>query len=63
MIVIGLVGLQGSGKTEVVKALERLGAESVRMGDVVWKELEKRGQEINETNVGKLAEELRKSEG
>ncbi|MEM3402701.1 MAG: AAA family ATPase [Candidatus Hadarchaeales archaeon] len=63
MIVIGLVGLQGSGKTETVKVLERLGAEWVRMGDVVWKELEKRGQEINEANVGRLAEELRKVEG
>lgn len=63
MIVIGLVGLQGSGKTEILKVLEEMGAEWVRMGDVVWEELRRRGMEINEANVAGLGEELRRNEG
>jgi dephospho-CoA kinase len=61
--VIGLVGLQGSGKTEVAKAFAKFNVSYVRMGDVVWKELERRGGEITEANVAKLANELRQKEG
>ena len=61
--VIGIVGLHGSGKTEVTKALARFDVPSVRMGDVVWEELKRRGQKITEANVAKLASELREREG
>lgn len=61
--VIGIVGLQGSGKTEISKALAKFDVPSIRMGDVVWNELRRRGQEINEENVAKVANELRRSEG
>ncbi len=61
--VIGLVGLQGSGKTEVAKAIAEFDVPFVRMGDVVWEELKRRGQEITEENVAKLANELRQKEG
>lgn len=61
--VIGLVGLQGSGKTEVAKVFRGFDVAYVRMGDVVWEELKRRGQEINEASVAKLANELRKEEG
>lgn len=61
--VIGIVGLPGSGKTEVAKALAKLDVPSVRMGDVVWGELKRRGKSINEANVAKVSNEFRKREG
>jgi dephospho-CoA kinase len=60
---MGVVGLPGSGKSEVAKALEEFDVPSVRMGDVIWGELKRRGQGINEANVGNLSNEFRKSEG
>jgi len=61
--VIGIVGLHGSGKTEVAKTLTRFDAPSVRMGDVVWEEVKRRDQQINESTVAEVAEELREREG
>lgn len=61
--VIGIVGLQGSGKTEVAKVAMGLDIPCVRMGDVVWEEVKRRGLEINEANVGAVADELRRREG
>ncbi len=61
--VIGIVGLHGSGKTEVAKALAKFDVPSVRMGDVVWGEIKRRGQEINEASVAAVANELREREG
>ena len=61
--VIGIVGLPGSGKTEVAKSLATSGATIVRMGDVVWQELERRGRAITDANVGQLSNEFRKLEG
>lgn len=61
--VIGIVGLQGSGKTKVTKAIAQFDIPSVRMGDVVWGELKRRGQEITEANVAGVANELREREG
>jgi dephospho-CoA kinase len=62
-VVIGVVGLPGSGKTEVAKVAAGLDIPCVRMGDVVWEEVKRRGLEINETNVGVVANELRRNEG
>lgn len=61
--VIGIVGLPGSGKSEVAKALAKFDAPSVRMGEVVWGELRRRGQNITEAKVGELSNEFRKNEG
>lgn len=61
--VIGIVGLQASGKTLVASHLIDLGASRVRMGDVVWREVENRKLEINEKNVANVAKELREKEG
>jgi len=61
--VIGIVGLQGSGKTEVAKVAAKLGIPCVRMGDVVWAECKRRGLEVNEANVAVVANELRQTEG
>lgn len=61
--VIGIVGLQASGKTLVASHLINLGASRVRMGDVVWREVENRKLEVNEKNVANVAKELREKEG
>jgi dephospho-CoA kinase len=61
--VIGLVGLQGSGKTEVVRALAEFDVPSVRRGDVVWGELKRRGMKINEKSVAEVANEFRVADG
>lgn len=63
LAVIGIVGLPGSGKTEVAKVAQRLNSAYVRMGDVVWAEVERRGLKLNEANVGIVANEIRQREG
>ena len=40
--VIGMVGLQASGKTEATSKFIDEGASRVRMGDVVWDEVKDR---------------------
>lgn len=61
--VIGLVGLQASGKTEACNVFLDEGGCRVRMGDVVWNEVEERGLKVCEENVGKVAQDLREQEG
>lgn len=61
--VIGLVGLQAAGKTEVARVFLRFGIPCVRMGDVVVEEVRRMGLEVNEKNVGEMAEEMRKKHG
>lgn len=61
--VIGIVGPQASGKTEVASAMVELGAARVRMGNVVWEEVKNRNLELTESNVAKVAEDLRSQEG
>lgn len=61
--VIGIVGFQASGKTVVASHLVDLGASRVRMGDVVWNEVEERGLKINDKNVAMVAKDLRRKEG
>jgi len=62
-LVIGIVGLPGSGKTEVANSIAKFGAPIVRMGDVVLQELKRRGQKITDASVGKLSNEFRELEG
>jgi dephospho-CoA kinase len=61
--VVGLVGLQGAGKTEVAKVALSLGIPCLRMGEVVIAETKRRGLEVNEENVGKVANILREEGG
>jgi len=62
-LVIGLVGMPGSGKSLVVEAAQRRGYTVVVMGDVVREETRKRGLELNPKNVGQVMLELRKAGG
>lgn len=59
MKVIGFVGLPASGKTEAAKVAQKLGIPVIRMGDVVRKEVRRRGLDITEENVGKVANDIR----
>ncbi len=63
MKVVGLVGLQGAGKTEVAKVALSLGIPCLRMGEVVIAETRRLGLEVNEENVGKVASRLREMGG
>jgi dephospho-CoA kinase len=60
MQVIGLTGMPGSGKTEFAKLSKRCGAQVIRMGDLVWEEVKKRGLELTDSKVGLVATELRR---
>jgi len=61
--VVGLVGLQGAGKTEVAKVALSLGIPCLRLGDIVIAETRRRGLEVNEENVGRVANALREEGG
>jgi dephospho-CoA kinase len=61
--IIAVVGMCGSGKSEAVKYFVDKGFRKVYFGDVVIKELESRGLEINEKNERKIREELRAEYG
>jgi dephospho-CoA kinase len=63
MLVIGLTGMPGSGKSLVVKAAQDNGYEVVTMGDVIRAETAKLGLEPTPSNIGKVMLELRKNGG
>ncbi|KAA0004997.1 MAG: flagellar hook-basal body complex protein FliE [Thermoplasmata archaeon] len=63
MRVIAFTGLPFSGKTEAVNVAREMGINVIRMGDFVWEEVKKRGLELNDKNVGRIANELREKYG
>jgi dephospho-CoA kinase len=62
-LVVGLVGMPGSGKSVVVGTAQEKGYDVVVMGDVVRKETRKRGLELNPKNIGAVMLDLRKKSG
>lgn len=63
-IVLALVGLAGSGKTEAMEYLvEKLKCPKVYFGDATFDEMRKNGLEINEANERKTREEIRSKYG
>jgi len=62
-LVVGLVGMPGSGKSIVVETAQQKGYEVVVMGDVVREETRKRGLELNPKNIGAVMLDLRKKGG
>jgi len=62
-LVVGLAGMPGSGKSLVVETARAEGYAVVVMGDVVREETQKRGLELNPTNIGKVMLDLRKKGG
>lgn len=61
--VIAVVGMPGSGKSEVVKVLEEAGFFRVYFGDVVFDRMKEEGLEINEKNEQMTREKLRAEGG
>ncbi|GAG04178.1 unnamed protein product [marine sediment metagenome] len=62
MKILVIVGLPGSGKTTAIEAIKDLGV-VVTMGDIVRDEAKRRNIEPSGKNLGKIAQQLRKSGG
>lgn len=63
MKVVAIVGMAGSGKSELSRQFEKSGYIRVRFGDITDEEVKKRGLELNEANERQVREELRKEHG
>ena len=63
MNVVALVGMPGSGKSEVARVFESGGYHTVRFGDITDEEVKKRGLKLSEENERVVREELRKQYG
>ena len=61
--IIAFVGFPLSGKTTATEVAREMGIPVVVMGDVVREEAIKRGLELTDENLGKIASELRAKEG
>jgi dephospho-CoA kinase len=63
MKVIAIVGMAGSGKSEVARVFQESGFSVVRFGDMTDAELGKQGLELTEENERSVREALRKKRG
>ena len=61
--VVAIVGMAGSGKSEVARFFEKKGYFTVRFGDITDTEMKKRSLEMNEANERYCRELLRKEHG
>ena len=63
MKIVAIVGMNGSGKSEVAHIFEQKGFSRIRFGDLTDKEVLRRGLEINENNERRIREQLREEHG
>lgn len=61
--VVAIVGMAGSGKSEVAKIFVENNFAKVRFGDITDREVKKRGLELNEINERQVRQELRQEHG
>ena len=61
--VVTIVGMPGSGKSEVARIFHENGFASIRFGDLTDREVENRGLELNEENERLIRELLRQEHG
>ena len=61
--IIAFTGMPFSGKTEAVQIAREKKIPIVRMGDMVWEEVKKRGLELSDKNVGFVANKMREKHG
>ncbi|HLD85158.1 MAG TPA: AAA family ATPase [archaeon] len=62
-MIIALVGMCGSGKSEAAELLGKKGFKKIRFGDVTDEEVEKRGLSMTEKNERMVREDLRRIHG
>ena len=62
MKIIAFVGMPASGKSEAARIASKMGIPVINMGDVIRKEVLKRGLEPTDSNTGMVATDLRKCE-
>ena len=62
-MILAIVGMTGSGKSEVAQHLAALGYPAIRFGQVVVDEIARRGLELNPQNEKIVREDLRAKEG
>ncbi|MFX0135160.1 MAG: AAA family ATPase [Candidatus Hodarchaeota archaeon] len=58
-----IVGMPGSGKTEIAKVGEEMNIPIIVMGDVIRDDLTEKGIELTPENMGNYAMEIRKDHG
>jgi dephospho-CoA kinase len=63
MKVVAIVGMAGSGKSEVAKIFEYNGFAKVRFGDITDREIRKRGLGLSEENERYIRQQLRQEHG
>jgi dephospho-CoA kinase len=63
MKLVAIVGMTGSGKSELARLFEEKGFTKIRFGDITDEILKQRGLSLNEENEKKLRESLRKEYG
>ena len=61
--IVSVVGMTGSGKSEVAAVFEERGFVRIRFGDITDAELRKRGLETSEANERHVREQLRQEHG
>jgi dephospho-CoA kinase len=61
--IVAFAGMPGSGKTAAVKVAADRGVQVLRMGDAVWDEVKRQGLPLTAEEVGRVADEMRKSHG
>lgn len=61
--VVGITGMPGSGKSEAMLVAKKMGFHVVRMGDLIWEEVDSRGLPRDAEHVGKVADAMRKEKG
>jgi len=63
MKLIVTVGMPGSGKDELVEIARQIGLATLKMGDLVRDETRRRGLQLTNANVGRIASEERDKHG
>jgi dephospho-CoA kinase len=61
--VIGFTGMPGSGKSEAMEVAKARGLPVVRMGDLIWEEVERQGLPRDAEHVGRVANAMREAHG
>jgi len=63
MKILAFTGMPASGKSVAVEIAKEKNIPVIRMGDAVWYETKKQGLELNDKNVGKIANDMRERHG